>query len=522
MSEIVKMPRLSDTMEEGVLVKWHKQVGDKIEEGDLLAEIETDKATMEFESFQSGYILRIDTQEGETVKVDASICVLGEQNEKIENTPISSSEAATIESEADELKIDQPQTNAIPTETIIDGAEMVTMPKLSDTMEDGTLVKWHKEIGDKVEEGDLLAEIETDKATMEFESFQSGYLLHKGIPEGESTKVDGMIAILGTDKNADISAFLQQRSNATKTVPINNTTKTLTEKSETYTSTKSAHIKASPLAKKMAADLKLNLKEIQGTGEGGRIIKRDVEGHTPTQNSKISLSNKPISTDKDAIKPLSQMRKTIAKRLSESKFSAPHYYISVDVNVKQLKAAREVLNANRSSRISYNDLVIKAVSKSLELHKDVNSSWGKNEVIEHGGIHIGVAVAIDEGLIVPTLFNANQKNLTQINTEIKTLAQKAKTKKLTPQEIEGSTFTISNLGMFGIQSFTSIINQPNTAILSVGAILESPVVERGKVVVGNLMNLTLACDHRVVDGATASAFLKNVQENLEEPLNMLA
>ena len=519
MSEVVKMPRLSDTMEEGVLIKWHKKVGDKVEEGDLLAEIETDKATMEFESFQSGYLLRIDAKEGENVKVDASICILGNQDEKI----IAASNPNAATQETPEPKEEQVKS----TVSIPDGVEVVSMPKLSDTMDEGVLVKWHKEIGDKVAEGDLLAEIETDKATMEFESFQPGFLIHKGISEGKSAKVDDMIAILSQEKDIDASLFLQQilEQKAASINDVIQKKETILSQEKTSTpsqnSQNTTRIKASPLAKKIASHLKLNLAEIQGSGEGGRVIKRDVENYKPSVSKQGPLVTGKSIPQQDSTLPLSQMRKAIAKRLSQSKFSAPHYYLSIDVNVRRLKAAREILNQSRDSRISYNDFVIKAVSKSLENNPSVNSSWGQDEVITHGGIHIGVAVAIEEGLIVPTLWDANKKTLSGINQEVKDLAKKAKEKKLSPKEIEGSTFTISNLGMFGIQSFTSIINQPNTAILSVGAILETPIVESGEVIAGSLMNLTLACDHRVIDGATAATFLKSVQQNLEEPLNML-
>lgn len=520
MSEIVKMPRLSDTMEEGVLIKWHKKVGDKVEEGDLLAEIETDKATMEFESFQSGYLLRIDVQEGATVGVDASICVLGSKGE-----PISSDVADVAPST--EVKI-LPDSKA---SSNMDGVAVVTMPKLSDTMEEGRLVKWHKEVGDKVEEGDLLAEIETDKATMEFESFQTGFLLHKGIGEGETAEVEATIAILGSDKGANVSEILasQEKSNRPALVVVTDTFPgsvlvDIPEKPEDGDGTRQ-RIKASPLARKMAKDQSIDLSNIQGSGENGRIIRKDIEGYKPqlTRGGGDDTVFDDVQPSKETLRtPLSGMRKTIAKRLTGSKFSAPHYYVSFEVNMKQAIMARKAINEPGDVKISYNDLVIKAVACSLERYPSVNSTWTDQEIITHGSVNIGVAVAIEDGLVVPTLFDAPLKNLARINSEVKSLARKAKEKKLTPKEMEGSTFTISNLGMFGVYSFTSIINQPNAAILSVGGILETPVVENGQVVPGHMMNLTLACDHRVVDGAVAAAFLGNVRQMLEQPITMLA
>lgn len=533
MAEIITMPRLSDTMEEGTLVKWHKSIGDHVEEGDLLAEIETDKATMEFESFQSGHLLKIHIQEGQTIAVDAPICVLGAEGESADALPASNSnteESSTAEPSS------VPATQEISAEPVTDDENIaiVTMPRLSDTMEEGTLVKWHKSIGDKVSEGDLLAEIETDKATMEFESFQEGYLIHQGIGEGETTPVDSLLAVLGEDKDTPYNPSAPSTSSssqetikqdtsveAVKSASVNQNTEASSH------NTNSGRVLISPLAKRLAKEKNIPIENLNGSGENGRIIKRDVESYVPS-TSVVAVSSSssvvsPIVADESSTTiPHTQMRKTIAKRLSQSKFTAPHYYLSIKVGMDHAMKNRKAINDLPDTRVSFNDMVIKATAHALLKHKKVNTSWTDTDIIQHEHVHMGVAVAVEEGLVVPVVKHATTKSLTQIGAEVRQLASLAKEKKITPDQMEGSTFTISNLGMFGISEFTSIINSPNSAILSVGAIIEEPIVKNGEIVVGHTMALTLACDHRCVDGATGASFLQTLKNYLENPVTMLA
>ena len=566
MAEVVNMPRLSDTMEEGVVAKWLKQKGDKVEEGDILAEIETDKATMEFESFHDGVLLHIGIEEGEGAPVDSLLAIIGEEGEDISDLLENSKSDAKEDKDKKEDKEDSEKETSSSKEKsdtksdadsdedhaeIPEGVEVVTMPRLSDTMEEGTVATWLKKVGDKVEEGEILAEIETDKATMEFESFYAGELLYIGIDEGESAPVDDVLAIIGPS-GTDVDAVLKsvksgggEAKKPSKTDDSNETSEdeNSTDDSETQTnSTKKKdgeRIFASPLAKKIAEDKGYDLAEIDGTGENGRVVKKDVENYTPKAASKKEDQPKPESKPQtEESKPMetyvpageesfeevknSQMRKTIAKRLLESKNSAPHYYLNIEVNMDDAMASRKQINAMPDTKVSFNDLVIKASAMALRKHPQVNTQW-KEDVMRYAKhIHIGVAVAVDEGLVVPVLEFADQQTLTQIGNNVKSLAGKARNKKLQPKEMEGSTFTVSNLGMFGITEFTSIINQPNSCILSVGTIVEKPVVKNGEIVVGNTMKLTLACDHRTVDGATGAQFLQTLKTYLENPVTMLA
>lgn len=536
MATVINMPRLSDTMEEGTVATWLKKVGDKVEEGDILAEIETDKATMEFESFNEGTLLHIGVEEGDTAAVDTLLAIIGEEDEDIsgllkgdttetEETPEKTEDTTSIAKEEETT-----ETAELP-----EGVVVVTMPRLSDTMEEGTVATWLKKVGEEVEEGDILAEIETDKATMEFESFNAGTLLHIGLEEGDSAKVDALLAIIGP-KGTDVSSvaknFKIEGDSASKEVKAETPkqeAKTETPKAEAkpeavQNNTSNGRIFVSPLAKKMAEEKGINLSIVQGTGENGRIVKRDIENFVPAA---ATQSSAPVAKfvasgqeDTDEVKH-SQMRKVIAKRLAESKFTAPHYYLNVEFDMENAMAFRAQYNSIPDIKISYNDMIVKACALALRQHPQVNSQWFADKMQLNNHVHIGVAVAVEDGLVVPVVKFANEQSLPQIGAAVKDFAGRARKKKLTPQEMEGSTFTISNLGMFGIESFTSIINQPNSAILSVGAIVAKPVVKNGQVVAGNTMKLTLACDHRTVDGATGAQFLQTLKGYIENPVTML-
>lgn len=551
MAEVINMPRLSDTMEEGTVATWLKKVGDAVKEGDILAEIETDKATMEFESFYEGTLLHIGVEEGKTAPVDSLLAIIGKKGEDIsglingkaagnkpEKEVSEEKKAETNETNQSSSGAEKPVSSGV---EMPEGVEVITMPRLSDTMEEGTVASWLKKEGDKIEEGDILAEIETDKATMEFESFYAGTLLKIGIGEGESAPVDALLAIIGPE-GTDISGVAEnykkggsstnkeekstQRSNteAKKTLdkssekeePVKEPTSE--KKTEALPQATEGRIFASPLAKKLAEEKGINLRNVRGTGDNGRIVKSDIENYQPAASG--AQAYVPVGTEAFEEVKNSQMRKTIAKRLSESKFTAPEYYLTVELDMDHAIAAREAINANPDVKISFNDMVIKACAMALRKHPQVNSQWTPEvtKIAKH--IHIGVAVAVDEGLLVPVLKFADQMSFSQIGANVKELAGKARNKKITPQEMEGSTFTVSNLGMFGITEFTSIINQPNSAILSVGAIVQKPVVKNGQLTVGNTMKVTLACDHRTVDGATGAKFLQTVRQYIENPVTM--
>ncbi len=391
-------------------------------------------------------------------------------------------------------------------------AEIINMPRLSDTMEEGTLAKWFKKVGDSVKEGEILAEIETDKATMEFESFHDGVLLHIGIDEGSTAPVDSIIAVIGS-KGEDISSIIKG-VNAVEEEPKPDI------KQASLSNELTDRILISPLARKLATEKGIDIKLVKGSGDNGRIIKRDIDSYKPTNYSQF-IQPRPSITESSNESQNSTMRKAIAKRLSDSKFSAPHYYLNIECEMDNMISFRKQFVNTQNIKISFNDIIAKAVSLSLARHPKVNSRWYDEKIVFYDHVHLGVAVAVEDGLIVPVVKYANSKDLPEINSEIKDFAERAKNKKLTPAEIEGSTFTISNLGMFGIESFTSIINQPNSAILSVGAIMEKPIVKKGDIVVGNTMKLTLACDHRTVDGATGSLFLKTLKEYIENPVSIL-
>ncbi len=535
MATVINMPRLSDTMEEGVVAKWLVKKGDKISEGDILAEIETDKATMEFESFYDGTLLHIGIEEGETAPVDKLLAIIGEEGEDISgllNGGSSPSAQPAKEEQKEEVTSVAATANTIP-----EGVEVITMPRLSDTMEEGTVATWLKKVGDTVEEGDILAEIETDKATMEFESFYSGTLLHIGIEEGQTAPVDVLLAIIGP-AGTDISSIKDGGAVASST----DVTATIKEENKEVaavtvtadTANSGGRIFASPLAKKIAADKNIDLSQVKGTGENGRITKKDIESYTPAiAKSEPAKTKEVVSTPaiqtftpagEESIEEVknSQMRKAIARSLSSSKFTAPHYYLTIEVGMDNAISSRKIINELPDTKVSFNDMVVKACAMALRRHPQVNTSWKDDVTVYNKHISIGVAVAVPDGLVVPVLPFTDHMNIMEIDTKVRDLAVKARDKKLTPQEMSGSTFTVSNLGMFGIQEFTSIINQPNSAILSVGAIVEKPVVKEGKVVVGNTMKVTLACDHRTVDGATGAQFLQTLKQYLENPVTMLA
>ena len=406
-------------------------------------------------------------------------------------------------------------------------AEVVTMPRLSDTMEEGTVAKWHKKVGDQVLEGDLLAEIETDKATMDFEAFQEGKLLHIGIEEGTTAPVDSILAILG-DEGEDISELLKGGAPAAngssapeqekEEVPVEESSEVKAKEAAPIAVSEDARLKVSPLARKLAEDKGIDLNQVQGTGEGGRIVKKDIDAYTP---SSASAGSQPMVSGGYEDMAVTQMRKTIAKRLAESKFTAPHFYLTLAIDMDNAIAARKSVNEISETKISFNDMVIKAAAIALRKHPMVNASWMGDKIRLNGDINVGVAVAVDDGLLVPVVRHADQKGLAQINGEVKEAAGKAREKKLQPSDWEGNTFTISNLGMFGIEEFTAIINPPDSCIMAVGGIRQVPVVKNGEVVPGNEMKVTLSCDHRVVDGATGAAFLQSFKANLESPLSML-
>ncbi|MDR6486407.1 pyruvate dehydrogenase E2 component (dihydrolipoamide acetyltransferase) [Chryseobacterium vietnamense] len=530
MAEVITMPRLSDTMTEGKVAKWHKKVGDKVKEGDILAEIETDKAVQDFESEIEGTLLYVGVEEGAAAAVDSVLAIIGNEGEDISGltggaaAPNAGSEEKKSE-EQPKAETAEPAAAEVPA-----GVEIITMPRLSDTMTEGKVAKWHKNVGDTVKEGDLLAEIETDKAVQDFESEFNGVLLKQGVEEGGAAPVDSVLAIIGpagTDVSA-VSAPKAAGQSTEKPAEPKAEAKTEEKAAPAAQTSSSDRVAISPLAKKMAQDKGVDINSVQGSGENGRIVKKDIENYQPAAKPAASApaaSAAPVAVSfvqgEDTETPNSQVRNIIAKRLSESKFSAPHYYLMVEINMDKAIEARKEINSLPDTKISFNDMIIKATAIALRKHPQVNSSWAGDKIIHRGNINIGVAVAIPDGLVVPVLKNTDQMTYTQISASVKDMASRAKSKGLKANEMEGSTFSISNLGMFGIETFTSIINQPNSAILSVGAIIEKPIVKDGQIVVGNTMKLSLACDHRVVDGATGAQFLQTLRTYLESPLTLL-
>ena len=520
----IEMPKLSDTMEEGVIAKWNVKEGDAVEAGDIIAEVETDKATMDVEAFDAGTVLKIVPAEGDSVPLGGLIAVLGEEGEDISGILGGGEASAPAEEETKEEA-----TSEEPTETYTGSAIKIEMPKLSDTMEEGIIAKWNVQEGDKVEAGDVIAEVETDKATMDVEVFDSGTVL-KIIPgEGDAVPLGGLIAVIG-EEGDDISALLNGGSSApAKAAAPKEETKAAPTASAPSTSTSNdGRVKASPLAKKIAEDKGIDLSQVTGSGPEGRIVKADVESFdpasAPAEPASKPEASAPAPKSFDSLESkevkVSQMRKVIARRLSESKFTNPHFYVTLDIDMKAAVAAREALKA-QDVKISFNDIVVKASAVALTRHQAINSSWNEDVIVEHGDVNIAIAVAIDEGLMTPVINHADKKGLSAISAETRELAGLARDRKLQPDQMEGSTFTISNLGMFGVEDFTAIINPPNACILAVGAIRDVPVVENGAVVPGKRMKVTLSSDHRVVDGAKAAEFLNTVKQLIENPLAML-
>jgi len=562
MAKIITMPRLSDTMTEGTVATWLKKVGDTIKEGDILAEIETDKATMEFEAFDAGTLLYIGINEGETAAVDSVLAIIGKEgedykalldgkaapagdNEKKEEPKQEEKPAEKPEDKKEDKPAEEKRSapTALPA-----GVKVVTMPRLSDTMTDGTVATWLKKVGDKIAEGDILAEIETDKATMEFESFNAGTLLYIGVQEGQTAPVDSILAIIGPE-GTDVAGIAENygkegapaAESKSEDKPVAEDKKEESNEApkvqEAAPANDGGRVFASPLARKIAKEKGVNLEQVKGSGENGRIVKKDIENYTPQAAQPAQQAAPPAQqASAPAAAPVyvpagevateevknNQMRKTIARRLAESKYSAPEYSLTIELDMDNAIASRNVINGIPDTKVSFNDMVIKASAMALRKHPQVNTQWKDDVTIYNKHISIGVAVAVEDGLVVPVVKFTDMMSLSQIGGAVKDLAGKARNKKLTPAEMDGSTFTVSNLGMFGIQEFTSIINQPNSAILSVGAIIQKPVVKNGQIVVGNTMMVTLTCDHRTVDGATGAQFLQTLKQYIENPVTMLA
>ena len=549
MAEIIRMPKMSDTMEEGVIAAWLKKVGDTVKPGDILAEVETDKATMELESYDEGVLLYIGVQEKDSVPVNGVIAVIGEKgedyehllngsdkSEKKEEAPKSEENASKSEEKDSEPKKSEAPAEKIDVSNI--NATVITMPKMSDTMQEGTIASWLKKVGDDIKSGEIIAEVETDKATMELESYEDGTLLYIGVEAGDSVPVDGVIAVIG-EKGADFETLLKaQKSNSSEPAAESKPepaaeTKTESKSPAPATAAPSApapvnnadgeRIKASPLAKKIAEEKGVDIRQVSGSGDGGRIIKKDVENFVPAAAPQAAAAAGAPTVGQESFKEekVSQMRKVIAKRLAESKFGAPHFYLTMEINMDKAIEARKSMNEVSPVKISFNDMVIKAAAAALRQHPKVNSSWLGDKIRYNEHIHIGMAVAVEEGLLVPVIRFADNLSLSQISTQAKTLGGKAKNKELQPKDWEGNTFTISNLGMFGIDEFTAIINPPDACILAVGGIKETVIVKDGQMQIGNIMKVTLSCDHRVVDGSVGSAFLITLKSLLEDPVRIL-
>lgn len=550
MAEVVKMPKMSDTMTEGVIAKWHKKVGDKVKSGDVLAEIETDKATMDFESYQDGVLLYIGIEEGKAAPVDAVIAVLGKEGEdyKAALDGAGSAPAAAPVAEEKPAAAPVPAAESAPAAPKVDlssiPATVIRMPLLSDTMTEGVINKWNFKVGDKVKADDSLADVETDKATMEVVGYEAGTLLYIGVKEGEAAPVNGIIAIVGKE-GTDITPLLQDNGStaapaaapAAESAPVAASAPVAEEEKETAHS--DGRVKASPLARKIAKEKGIDINAVKGTAEGGRIVKKDIEDFKPgaapaAAESAPAQGAAPAKAaaapivlpsftgeEKFTERPVTQMRKAISRRLSDSLFTAPHFYVTMSIDMDQAIAARNKINEVAPVKISFNDFVVKAAAIALRQHPAINSSFLGDKIRTNEHVHIGVAVAVDEGLLVPVIKFADNKSLSHLSVEVKEFAQKSKAKKLQPNEMEGSTFTISNLGMFGVDEFTAIINTPNACILAVSGIQAVPVVKGGAVVPGNVMKVTLSADHRVVDGASAAAFLQTLKQLLEEPVRLL-
>lgn len=535
MAVAIKMPKMSDTMTEGVIAEWLKKVGDTIKSGDIIAEVETDKATMELENYEDGTLLYIGIQKGEAVPVDGIIAIVGAPGEDYSSLlggdGVTKTEAPAVVQAAVVAPV-----ASTPAAPVAVNAVAVKMPKMSDTMIDGTIATWLKKVGDVVKSGDIVAEVETDKATMELENYEDGTILYMAAEAGQAVPVDGIIYIVG-EPGADYQVLLNPAaavSTPVAPVAVEAVVAPATP-AETSVSAESVdgRIKVSPLAKQLAKDKGIKLNDVTGSGENGRIVKRDIDNfvpsakpvpaETPAKTASPATPAAPIAYGEEGYEEVnvSQMRKTIARRLSESLFTAPHFYLTMEINMDKAMAARASMNEVAPVKLSFNDMVIKATAMALMQHPKVNSSWLGDKIRYNHHIHIGMAVAVEEGLLVPVIRFANLKSLSQISADAKELGGKAKTKKLQPAEMQGNTFTISNLGMFGIDEFTAIINPPDACILAVGGIKEDVRVKNGAFYATNIMKVTLSCDHRVVDGATGSAFLLTLKSLLEDPVRML-
>ena len=545
MAEKILMPRLSDTMTEGVIAAWHKKVGDTVKKGDLLAEVETDKATMELESYKDGVLLHIGTEKGGKLQVDDLLAIVGTAGEDISgllgggSAPAPEKKEEKKEEKAE--KAEEPKKKDGGSSLDISKMdEVVLMPRLSDTMTEGVIASWNKNVGDDVKKGDVLAEIETDKATMELESYKNGKLLYQGAKKGEKIQVNDLLCIIGEEGKVDVDAVVAaakgggavssgETTKEEKAAPAEASAESNTTAAES--NNEGGRVKASPLAKKLASEKGIDINKVKGSGDGGRIVKSDIdnfkESAAPAAAASAPAAKAVVNTAPagqvsfDEV-PVSQMRKVIAKRLSESLFTAPHFYLTMQIDMDAAVAGRAKINEFSPVKVSFNDMVLKACAIALKQHPAVNSSWLGDKIRTNHHVNIGVAVAVEDGLLVPVVRFADGKSLSTISGEVKEFAKKAKDKKLQPADWEGSTFTISNLGMFGIDEFTAIINPPDACILAVGGISQVPVVKNGQVVPGNIMKVTLSCDHRVVDGATGAAFLQTLKSLLEEPLRMLA
>ena len=561
MAEVIRMPKMSDTMEEGVIAEWHKKVGDEVKSGDILAEVETDKATMDMEAYQEGTLLYIGVEKGDAVPVNGVMAVIGEKGEdykgllegssngkaeeKKDEKPAASSNGTEKPAAKEEKTAPKAAKPAASNEKI--NATLVRMPKMSDTMEEGVLISWQKKVGDKVASGDILAEVETDKATMDLEAYEEGTLLFAGIKEGDAVPVNAIIAVIG-EEGANFQALIDREEGGDEAAEIEEDDQVETttpsasaeakpSESETSVSTADSgdRIKASPLARRLAEEKGIDLQQVSGSGDNGRIIKRDVDEFEPSAKlasepakagkvepavSAPTAAPAPMGNYEDI--PVSQMRKTISRRLSESMFTAPHFYLTMEINMDKAMALRPTLNEVATSKISFNDFVVKACALALKQHPKVNSAWLGDKIRKYDYVNIGIAVAVDEGLLVPVVRDADKKTLSTISAEVKDFAGKAKDKKLQPKDWEGNTFSISNLGMFGIDEFTAIINPPDACILAIGSIKQTAAFkEDGTVYPTNVMKVTLSCDHRVVDGVTGSEFLLTVKKFLEAPMSML-
>ena len=542
MAEVIRMPLLSDTMTEGKIISWNKKVGDKVKSDDVLAEVETDKATMEVNGYVDGTLLYIGVPAGDAAKINQVIAIVGKEGEDYKSLLEASPSPAKTTDKPTSSESAQPQTSNKKQETISlpAGAKEIRMPLLSDTMTEGKIVAWNKKVGDFVKSDDVLAEVETDKATMEVVGYEEGTLLYIGVDAGNAAKINEIIAIVGK-AGTDVSAYVAAEKSGINAIqpktnekPASNPEpETANQKPETTTST-NGRVKASPLAKKLAADKGIDINTISGSGDGGRVTKKDIDNYVPSAapasktptavENPVGGSVKPFTASTEEAHtdiPLTQMRKTIARRLGESKFSAPHFYLTMEINMDNAISVRTQLNELSPVKISFNDFIIKAVALSLRQHPNVNSSWMGDFIRQNHHIHIGSAVATPEGLIVPVIRFADQKTLSQIAAEAKELYGKAKDKKLQPVEFSGNTFTISNLGMMDIEEFTAIINPPDSAILAVGRIKEVVAKKNDGFGMINVMKLTLSCDHRTVDGAVGAAFLQTLKKYLENPVTML-